>query len=249
MDLKSDSNSITSSKNAASKHVKIDTTSRGGDKSASKRSISLMEKLNPLNQKKKDSIAAYSDSSKSTEMLLHQLNAKLEKEKPFKQPTKREMRRMINEYERKSRIDARKVLRWPIECWVSCGEAFKEPSAIIKSETQKIIQRENIDKAEHELEKQAHLLRQMTGRRLSKMSVGKYKSVKNPEYPVKKEGHWTEVTYEEQVKKVEVSQLKNFVDEMKYPNKSPSSTGQPLRAAGSKAQTTQLYGTYTINVS
>ena len=128
--------------------------------------------------------------------------------KLYNGPSKNEIKKILSEYDRTFRVDPKKLLRWPIEIWVSCGEAFIQPKQVIKNETQKIVQRENLDKAEHELEKQTHALRQMAGRRLTGLNTGHFKSVKNPDYPVVKEGHWSEVPYEEKVKKTEVEQLK-----------------------------------------
>ena len=48
----------------------------------------------------------------------------------------------------------------------------------------------------------------MTGRRMNKQTTGEYKAVKNPECPVVKEGHWSEVPFEEQAKQAEVYQLR-----------------------------------------
>jgi hypothetical protein len=127
---------------------------------------------------------------------------------PFNSPSKSDIKRLLGEYDRSSRIDPKKILRWPIEIWVSSGESFVQPKLVSKNETQKMIQREQVDKAEHELEKQTHALRQMTGRRLTQMKTGQYKPIKNPDYPVVKEGHWSEVPYEEQVKQNEVNELK-----------------------------------------
>ena len=123
-------------------------------------------------------------------------------------PKRSELVRLIGEYDRTSKIDTKKLFKWPIEVWVSCGEAFVSPNFVSKNESQRMMQRENINKVELELEKQAHALRQMTGRRLTGMNPGEYKAVKNPDIPVVREGHWTEMTYEEKVKKVEVNQLK-----------------------------------------
>ena len=59
-----------------------------------------------------------------------------------------------------------------------------------------------------ELDREMHTLRQMTGRRLMRQSIGEYKPVKNPEYPVVRRGHWSEVPYDEEIKKIEVTKLK-----------------------------------------
>jgi hypothetical protein len=48
----------------------------------------------------------------------------------------------------------------------------------------------------------------MTGRRKMRLSAGEFRPVNNPNYPVIKRGHWTEVPYEEHIKKIEVSKLK-----------------------------------------
>jgi hypothetical protein len=129
---------------------------------------------------------------------------------PFNGPSKNDIKRILSEYDQFSRIDPKKILRWPIEIWISCGESFIQPKLVSKYENQKMTQRELVDKAEHELEKQTHALRQMTGRRLTSMKTGQYKPIKNPDFPVVKEGHWSEVTYEEQVKQTEVNQLKVY---------------------------------------
>ncbi len=127
---------------------------------------------------------------------------------PFNGPSKSDIKRILSEFDQFSRIDPKKILRWPIEMWISCGESFIQPKLVSKYENQKMTQRELVDKAEHELEKQTHALRQMAGRRLTSMKMGQYKPIKNPEIPVVKEGHWSEVPYEEQVKQNEVNQLK-----------------------------------------
>lgn len=38
--------------------------------------------------------------------------------------------------------------------------------------------------------------------------MGEFKPINNPNYPVIKRGHWTEVPYEEEIKKIEVTKLK-----------------------------------------
>ncbi len=131
--------------------------------------------------------------------------------KQFIGPTKIEIKKLLNEYERGARLDGKRIFKWPLEIWVSCGEAFVSPKMISDYENQKLAQREQTHKAEHELEKQTHALRQMIGRRLNSMSTGVYKSIKNPDFPVVREGHWSEVPYEEQLKKAEVDQLKVII--------------------------------------
>lgn len=123
-------------------------------------------------------------------------------------PTKNEIRRILNHYDRTGKIDKKKLLKWPVEIWVSCGEQFIPPKLRNKIESEKMAQREQVDKAEHELEIQTHLLRHMTGRRYNAQNFGQYKAVKNPDFPVVKEGHWSEIPYEEQLKQAEVNMLK-----------------------------------------
>lgn len=48
----------------------------------------------------------------------------------------------------------------------------------------------------------------MTGRRFKTMEPGTLRPVQNPDYPVVKEGHWSNVPYEEQLKQIEVEELK-----------------------------------------
>lgn len=123
-------------------------------------------------------------------------------------PTKHEIKRILDEYDRTSKIEAKKLFRWPIEIWVSCGEQFVSPKSVDLTENLKMMQREQVERAEQELGKQIHTLRQMAGRRLTSLSTGEYKAIKNPDLPVVKEGHWSEVTYEEEIKRNEVNQLK-----------------------------------------
>ncbi len=68
--------------------------------------------------------------------------------------------------------------------------------------------RKKIDNAENSLVENNHVLRQMTGRRLNTMNPGEYRGVKNEDNPVTKDGHWKEVPYNEEVKEIEVEQLK-----------------------------------------
>jgi hypothetical protein len=68
--------------------------------------------------------------------------------------------------------------------------------------------RKKIDNAENNLVKSAHVLRQMAGRRLNTMNPGEYRGVKNEDDPVTKDGHWKDVPYNEEIKELEVEQLK-----------------------------------------
>lgn len=174
-----------------------------------------------------------------------------EKERPYKGPTRRDMKKIVLDYDLKAYLDPKKLFRWPIEVWVSCGEAFAPPDLVYKNEVQRLVNRETVDRAEHELEKQSHLLRQMQGRRIVGKSFGKYKSIKNPDYPVVKEGHWTEVTFEEKVKQVEVDQLKNYVSDIRSSSKNTFSINK-LKAAetsNNNKSNNDLFGKHQINVS
>lgn len=68
--------------------------------------------------------------------------------------------------------------------------------------------RQKLDIVENNFETNTHVLRQMTGRRYKTMEPGEYKSVQNPDYPVTRDGHWTDVPYDEQLKSLEVNDLK-----------------------------------------
>lgn len=159
--------------------------------------------------------------------------------KQFAGPSRKDIKRLLDEYDRTYKVDVKRLFRWPVEAWVSCGEQFIEPLQVHKQEAQRITNREQLDRAEHELEKQKHALRHMTGRRLSSMTPGELKPIKNPEVPVVREGHWTEVSYEEQRKHGEVNQLKNYVEHIKSPRKS---------ASMSSATKGKSYGSYHVTV-
>lgn len=68
--------------------------------------------------------------------------------------------------------------------------------------------RKKVEDAGNKFDTQSHILKNMTGRRLKAMNPGAYKSIQNPDFPVVKEGHWSNVPYEEQIKKMEVDILK-----------------------------------------
>jgi hypothetical protein len=104
-------------------------------------------------------------------------------------PTRNELKRFINELDRSLHVNARKLLKWPVEVWVSSGESFVSPETVQNNENKKQQKREQIDKVQTELEKQTHVMRQMAGRRMNKQTAGEYKAVKNPECPVVKEGN------------------------------------------------------------
>ncbi len=158
--------------------------------------------------------------------------------KYFNGPTRGEIKKLLNDYDRITRIDARRLFKWPIEVWVSCGEPFVPLKVVSKSESMKHSHRNLVEKAEHEFDKQSHVLRKMTGRRLNTMKAGQYKSVKNPDFPVVKEGHWSQVPFEEKQKQEEVQELKNYVKEIKNTKKNAE-----------RAEITKTFGTHSINVS
>ena len=68
--------------------------------------------------------------------------------------------------------------------------------------------RKRIEEPGNKLDTQTHVLRNMTGRRYKAMEPGTLRPVQNPECPVVKEGHWSNVPYEEQLKQIEVEELK-----------------------------------------
>jgi len=161
-----------------------------------------------------------------------------DEKKYFNGPTRSEIKKLLNDYDRITRIDARRLFKWPIEVWVSCGEPFVPLKVVSKTETMKHSHRNLVEKAEHEFDKQSHVLRKMTGRRLSTMKAGQYKSVKNPDVPVVKEGHWSQVPFEEKQKQEEVQELKNYIKVTKNTTKNAE-----------RPDSTKTFGTHSINVS
>ncbi len=147
-------------------------------------------------------------------------------EKPFTQPTKKEIKRLLEDYDRNFKVDARRLFRWPIEVWVSCGEAFTDPKLISKSEMQRASHREQTERAETELDKQKHALRQMAGRRVSNQRQGDLKP---------------EVVFQEQIKESEVHKLKSYVDTIK--SGSTSSTKRSEKFASSS------FGSHHVTVN
>jgi hypothetical protein len=156
--------------------------------------------------------------------------------KSFPVPSRKEIKRLLDDFDVSYKVDSKKLFKWPIEIWISQGEAFISPRLVSKLETERLNQREQRDRVEHELEKQKHTLRHMIGRRLNARNPGELKSIKNPEIPVMKEGHWSEVTFDEQVKQIEVNNLKNYVDKM------------PKSASNSNSRAKSSFGTYPVTV-
>jgi hypothetical protein len=117
--------------------------------------------------------------------------------KGLTKPTKSELKRLILELDRSVHVDPKLVFKWPIEVWISMGEAFIQPDLVSQNESKKLRQKIEVNKAELELEKQSHIMRLMTGRRLSGKNQGQFKSC-------------TDVPYDEKVKEAEVNILKVF---------------------------------------
>ncbi len=105
------------------------------------------------------------------------------------------MKRLVYEIERldRSRVsDIKKVLKWPVEVWISCGEAFVGPEVVSMNEGQRVKQREAVDKAEKEVEKKIQELKSVAGK-----------------------GEKTE----QAAKQAEIEQLKSYVEDIKNPTK------------------------------
>ncbi|ELU06637.1 hypothetical protein CAPTEDRAFT_220130 [Capitella teleta] len=122
------------------------------------------------------------------------------------------------------------VLKYPIEAWISCGEAFVKPSNVEKNFERSQEQREERAAVAYELEKEKHVLRQMQGRRLEGQNPGQYRSTRNPQHPVLVHGHWQEAPLGEMVKHDIVHQLETHLHEMKASQK-PNGV-KPVNAKG-----------------
>ncbi len=110
-------------------------------------------------------------------------------------PNKNDLKRLVYEIERldRSRVsDIKKVLKWPVEVWISCGEAFVGPEVVSMNEGQRVKQREAVDKAEKEVEKKIQELKSVAGK-----------------------GEKTE----QAAKQAEIEQLKSYVEDIKNPTK------------------------------
>lgn len=66
-----------------------------------------------------------------------------------------------------------------------------------------------------ELDIEKHILRNMRARRMEDMSPGKYRSTRSSQQPVVIEGHWQDVTVEEQMKHDTVHKLETHLAEVK----------------------------------
>lgn len=115
--------------------------------------------------------------------------------------------------------DAKKVLKWPVEVWISAGEDFIHPAVIDGKEIQKNKMKQRVKKIESLLDKKNHELRQIKGKRMVDKSIGELVSTNNLDIPVVNKGHWSNIPYDEQLKQKEVELLKNVVNDIKTPNK------------------------------
>ena len=79
--------------------------------------------------------------------------------------------------------------------------------------------RKQVEEPGNKLDTQTHVLRNMAGRRIKAMDPGGLRPVQNPDCPVIKEGHWSNVPYEEQLKQIEVEGLKTEFDKARAPAK------------------------------
>jgi hypothetical protein len=151
-------------------------------------------------------------------------------EKPFTQPSRKEIKRLLEDFDRNFKVDARRLFRWPVEAWVSCGEPFVNPLLVSRSELHRMSHRELTERAETELEKQKHALRHMAGRRVA--NVRQFGEVK------------PEAVYQEQAKEGEVNKLKRYVENIK----SEPKEAQPRKKSSDKF-TSNSFGTHNVNVS
>ena len=115
--------------------------------------------------------------------------------------------------------DTKKVLKWPVEVWISTGEEFIHPDVVDANEIQKNRMKERVKRVENFLDKKNHELRQMKGKRMAEKNVGELVPTSDLHAPVVKEGHWTSIPYDEQLKQKEVEVLKGYVNDMKTPSK------------------------------
>ena len=100
--------------------------------------------------------------------------------------------------------DTKKVLKWPVEVWISTGEEFIHPDVVDANEIQKNRMKERVKRVENFLDKKNHELRQMKGKRMAEKNVGELVPTSDLHAPVVKEGHWTSIPYDEQLKQKEV---------------------------------------------
>ncbi|CAF3985284.1 unnamed protein product [Adineta steineri] len=149
------------------------------------------------------------------------LSSKLRDLSPTKQhfqglPKASDLKRAIkqNSVTRAIDVDMSYLLKFPIEVWVSSGEAFVRPSDADQKQNQRFMQREERTPVVHELEREKHALRLLKGRRISGQSTGELVPQQNPDVPVIKQGHWTQKSDAELDKQDDVELLRNSLGEI-----------------------------------
>ncbi|XP_025087629.1 uncharacterized protein LOC112560197 [Pomacea canaliculata] len=106
------------------------------------------------------------------------------------------------------------VLRYPVEVWVSSGKNFVPPEVVESKEVNRRKKRALRAQVCLELDVEKHVLRQMKGRRFKDLSPGAYRSTLSSQQPVIIEGHWQDITVEEQVKNETLQKLQIHLDEL-----------------------------------
>jgi hypothetical protein len=112
-------------------------------------------------------------------------------------PNRNDLKRLVYEVERLDRsraADLKKVLKWPVEVWVSCGEAFVAPEVVSMNEGQKTKQREAVEKAERQVESRVAELRTMGAGSREELAT----------------------------KQAEIERLKNYIDDVRNPKRRPA---------------------------
>jgi len=112
-------------------------------------------------------------------------------------PNRNDLKRLVYEVERLDRsraADLKKVLKWPVEVWVSCGEAFVAPEVVSMNEGQKTKQREAVEKAERQMERRVAELRTMGASSEEELAT----------------------------KQAEIERLKNYIDDVRNPKRIPA---------------------------
>ncbi|XP_060074536.1 doublecortin domain-containing protein 1-like [Ylistrum balloti] len=107
------------------------------------------------------------------------------------------------------------ILRYPIEVWVSSGKEFIPPEKVESKMESQVKKRAFRSTVSLELDIEKHILRNMRARRMEDRSPGKYRSTRSSQQPVVIEGHWQDVTVEEQMKHDTVHKLETHLAEVK----------------------------------
>ncbi|CAF2617983.1 unnamed protein product [Rotaria sp. Silwood2] len=178
--------------------------------------VELNTPLPPTNPDSKRRSSVDNQSEKTT------LSTKLRDISPSKQrfqglPKASDIKRAIKQSSSPTKldIDMNYLLKFPIEIWVSSGEAFVHPTKVDQRQSLRINQREQRTIVEHDFEREKHTLRLMKGRRISGQSPGELVSQSNPDEPVSKKGQWTEKTDAELDKQDAVELLRTSIDELR----------------------------------